>query len=71
MKVAVFSSKPYDEASLTAANGGRHELTFLEPHLNARTAALAAGHDCVCAFVNDNLGAAVDRIGRCTLLLRI
>ncbi len=59
MKVAVFSSKPYDEASLAAANGGRHELTFLEAHLNARTAPLAAGHDAVCAFVNDNLSAPV------------
>ncbi len=59
MKVAVFSSKPYEEASLAAANGGRHELTFLEAHLNARTAPLAAGHDAVCAFVNDNLSAPV------------
>jgi D-lactate dehydrogenase len=34
-------------------------MTFLEPRLTAATAALAAGHECVCAFVNDDLGRAV------------
>jgi D-lactate dehydrogenase len=56
VKVAVFSTKPYDERFLEAANvDGRHELTFLEARLSARTAPLAAGHRGVCAFVNDQL----------------
>ena len=40
MKVAVFSSKPYDEDHLTAINNGEHELTFFEPRLDQQTAAL-------------------------------
>ncbi len=59
MRVAVFSSRPYDREFLTRANvemGGRHELHFLEPRLNPASAALAAGHTAVCAFVNDQLG---------------
>lgn len=58
MRVAVFSTKPYDERFLREANReAGHELTFLEPRLTAETAALAAGHEAVCAFVNDDLGA--------------
>lgn len=54
MRVAVFSSKPYDVEFLTVANGDqRHELLFLEPRLTPATAALAAGADAVCLFVND------------------
>lgn len=56
MKVAVFSSKPYDEKSLgeTNANYG-HELVFFEPRLNQYTASLASGFEAVCVFVNDEL----------------
>ena len=60
MKVAVFSTKTYDEASLNAANTGQgHELSFLEPRLSRATAALANGAEAVCAFVNDELDAGV------------
>lgn len=59
MRVAVFSTKPYDRHFLDAANAGRHELLFLEPGLTPATAPLAAGADAVCAFVNDDLGAGV------------
>lgn len=59
MKVAVFSTKPYDESHLLAANNGRHEFTFFEPHLNEQTAPLAEGFDAVCCFVNDSLTAPV------------
>jgi D-lactate dehydrogenase len=63
MRVAVFSSKPYDERFLAAANAGRLELTFLEARLTAATAPLAAEHDAVCAFVNDVLDApAIERL---------
>ncbi len=58
MRVAVFSTKPYDERSLLAAAAGRLEFTFLEARLTAATASLATSHDAVCAFVNDVLDAA-------------
>jgi D-lactate dehydrogenase len=54
--VAVYSSKPYDQKYLLAANQTLgHRLIFLEERLSARTAALAAGCGAVCAFVNDRL----------------
>ena len=61
MKVAVFSTKPYDEQFLAQANQAshQHELVFLEPRLNAATAALAKGFDAVCVFVNDQVDANV------------
>jgi D-lactate dehydrogenase len=56
MRLAVFSSKPYDVTFLTAANQGRgHELHFLEPRLVKETSALAAGFPAICAFVNDQI----------------
>jgi D-lactate dehydrogenase len=60
MHVAFFSTKPYDRRFFTAANTAhRHAITFLEPRLTPETARLAHGHDAVCAFVNDQLPAAV------------
>ncbi|GAA1676224.1 2-hydroxyacid dehydrogenase [Glycomyces endophyticus] len=57
MRVAVFSTKPYDERFLQEANRERvHELLFLEPRLSRDTAVLAEGSEAVCAFVNDDLG---------------
>jgi D-lactate dehydrogenase len=66
MKVAVFSTKPYDLQFLEAANAAYgHELHFLEPRLTEDTAALASGYPAVCAFVNDQLNAPVlDRLHR-------
>ena len=62
MDVAVFSTKGYDERYLTRANQGHdHRLTFFEPRLVHDTVALAAGHDAVCAFVNDQLSGEVLR----------
>lgn len=70
MRVAVFSSRPYDRRSLLAANeaaGSPHNIDFLDglgsegvtgPRLTPRTARLAADHDGVCAFTNDDLGRA-------------
>jgi Lactate dehydrogenase and related dehydrogenases len=66
MKTAVFSTKPYDEHFLTAANqslGAAHRLEFFEERLNYHTAALVEGHQAVCAFVNDVLDApTIDRL---------
>lgn len=55
MRVAVFSTRPWDKQSLTEANSG-HELRFLEPKLDPTTTTLADGADAVCAFVNDDVG---------------
>ncbi len=60
MKVAVFSTKPYDRTSFQAANAqAGHELVFFQPRLTAQTGPLAAGFPAVCAFVNDTLDAHV------------
>ncbi|KAF8436442.1 D-lactate dehydrogenase [Terfezia claveryi] len=54
MKVAVYSSKAYDIDSFNATNhDDSAELNFLKVGLDVKTAALAAGHDAVCIFVND------------------
>lgn len=58
MRVAVFSTKPYDKTYLDAANAGRHELIYLESRLDAGTASSANGAQAVCAFVNDHIDAA-------------
>jgi D-lactate dehydrogenase len=57
VRIAVFSTKPYDREALVRA-GGRHALTFLEARLEAATAPLADGHDGACIFVNDHADAA-------------
>jgi len=57
MRVAVFSTKPYDRRALSEAfRGSRHELVFLEPRLTASTVPLAASCDAACLFVNDDGG---------------
>lgn len=56
MKIAVFSTKTYDQYFLETANQIHgHALTFLEPRLRPHTASLAEGHAGVCVFVNDQL----------------
>lgn len=56
MRIAIFSTKPYDRLFLDAANRDRrHELVYLEPRLNLQTAVAADGAAAVCAFVNDEL----------------
>lgn len=60
MKVAVFSTKPYDRSSLDGANTKHgHELVYFDARLSAATAPLARGCEAVCAFVNDELNATV------------
>lgn len=62
MQIAVFSTKPYDQTFLAAANaaaGSPHVLRYLEARLTADTAVLAEGAQVVCAFVNDRADAAV------------
>jgi D-lactate dehydrogenase len=60
MTVLVYSAKRYDQESLLAANhAAGHSLRFLEARLDASTAALAAGCEAVCIFVNDTADAGV------------
>ncbi len=58
MRIAVFSTLSHDRTYFERYNPG-HELVFLETTLEPRTAALAAGCEVVCAFVNDQLNAGV------------
>jgi D-lactate dehydrogenase len=63
MRIAVFSTKPYERDFLDAANQGRHDLDYLEARLDPSTARLAEGSDAVCVFVNDVVDrAAVERL---------
>lgn len=57
MKIAVFSSKPYDEDHLSKFASADQTLTFFEPKLDNDTAIMSQGFDVVCCFVNDNLDA--------------
>jgi D-lactate dehydrogenase len=60
MKIAVFSSKPYDEKSFLQTNATfNHEMVFFKEHLTEKTCALAEGFDAVCVFVNDKLDASL------------
>jgi D-lactate dehydrogenase len=60
MRICLFSSKPYDRESFLAVNSpsGWH-LQFHETRLTTDSAALADGCEVVCAFINDDLSAAV------------
>jgi D-lactate dehydrogenase len=56
MKVAVFSTKGYDERSFERANElFGHQLSFYEARLTPDTTALAADYEGVCVFVNDEV----------------
>jgi len=60
VNIAVFDTKRFERESLERANakpGRGHSLTFFEPLLTARTAALAEGFPVVCVFVHDRLDA--------------
>ncbi|WP_298397183.1 2-hydroxyacid dehydrogenase [Sphingobium sp.] len=58
MKVAVFSTHPFDRRFFDAANaasGEAQSFTYLEARLDMQSAPLASGHQAICAFVNDQL----------------
>lgn len=63
MRVAVFSTKPYDRTFFERSNQqqavGQHEITFYEPRLTLDTVGLAKDFDAVCVFVNDQLDSEV------------
>ena len=74
MRIAVFSTKPYDRRFLEAANtaaGGVHDFAWIEARLDAATARLAEGAEAACLFVNDCANAEALRVlaaGRLRLL---
>ena len=56
MNIAFFSCQSYEQPFLEAANNNhRHQLTFLPQALTPETVQLAAGHQAICVFVNDQL----------------
>jgi len=61
MKIAFFSTQPYDKEYFTRYNQ-EHHITFFEVQLNEQTVNLAKGNDAICAFVNDRLNAEVIRL---------
>lgn len=58
MKIAFFSTQPYDKEYFDQHNS-RHEIIYLETQLNETSVAQAEGAGAVCTFVNDKLNAAV------------
>ncbi len=79
MKIAVFSTQPYDrrffdEALQRQPEAAAIELVYHTARLEAETAVLAHGCDAVCVFVNDSLDApvleALHRLGVRAILLR-
>ncbi|MFO7745024.1 MAG: 2-hydroxyacid dehydrogenase [Psychroflexus sp.] len=56
MRVAVFSSKPYDRRYFEEYNQEyNYDLSFFDTNLNTQTSNLTQGFDVVCVFVNDHL----------------
>ncbi|MCW5753515.1 MAG: 2-hydroxyacid dehydrogenase [Phycisphaeraceae bacterium] len=60
MKIAFYSSKPYEKSFLEAANAA-HELVYLDARLSGATAELARGISAVSIFVGDDASAPVLR----------
>jgi D-lactate dehydrogenase len=60
MKIAFFSSQPYDRQFFTAHNKTYgFDLQFFEVSLSKQTVSLVKGVDAVCVFVNDKVDAEV------------
>lgn len=55
MKIAVFSTKPYDKEYFEKYTAHEHEFSYFETALTNETANLSAGFDGVCVFINDKL----------------
>ena len=54
MKIAFFSTQPYDKEYFERYNT-QHVIVFFEARLNEQTVNLAKGCNAICAFVNDKL----------------
>ncbi len=71
MKIAVFSTKPYDKEFLDRYNtGSQHELVYFESSLSLKAIKLAEGFNAVCVFVNDQLtGEVIDALSALNIQL--
>ncbi len=58
MKIAFFSTQPYDKEYFERFNN-QHQIAFFDAPLNEQTVNLAKGSETICAFVNDKLNATV------------
>jgi D-lactate dehydrogenase len=58
MKIAFFSTKPYDKEFFEKHNQ-THQISYYEVALNEQSVRLAEGAEVVCVFVNDKLNAQV------------
>lgn len=58
MKIAFFSTKPYDKDFFEKHNQN-HELTFYDVALSETSVRLAEGFDGICVFVNDKVNASI------------
>ena len=54
MKIAFFSTQPYDSEYFELYRK-QNSLSFFTDRLNSETVNLATGHDAVCAFENNHL----------------
>lgn len=62
MKVAFFSTQPYDRKSFEQHNERYgFDIAYFDVQLNEQTAALAQGAESVCAFVNDRINETIIR----------
>lgn len=56
MRVALFSTKPYEKEYFERINARfHHDIVFFEARLNLNTASLGSGFTAICPFVNDQL----------------
>lgn len=74
MKVLFFGAKSYDiksfDAFLEKDAYADLDVVYIEPNLTPETAALAAGYEAVCAFVNMDLGTeTIDILHKCKVRL--
>lgn len=59
MKIAIYSTHEFEQASLLHANNDKHEFILLEESLSENTANLAQGCQAICIFVGDKADAKV------------
>lgn len=59
MKIAVFSTKPYDAEYLDKYNSNNITFKYFDVPLNADTVKLTSEYDGICIFVNDKAGTEV------------
>jgi D-lactate dehydrogenase len=58
MRIAFFSTHGFDREAFERIAPSRHEITYLVERLDVATAERARGHEAVCCFASDVLGAA-------------